>query len=208
MSSRAILFCIVAFSLSLQQNCYSQKRFSTYLGVGLGGHFEKQFPYSTQKSNGRLSIAITQYAKLAEKFSIGLSAMASGRMSALLGGAPPWDYYDPASNTVLINYNNLNAATYLIKAKYNWFSKAGILIYSDLGIGISKYTYLHASRSTLSIAPELGVNFYAFQLAAIFIWGGQTPSFTANSSLPNSTVLTSIQSNRMYLTISYRLFDF
>ena len=210
MSSKVARLCGVAIAATLliSQNGRSQDRFPTYVGVGLGGHFEQQFPHADQKSNGRLAIHLSQYVQVAPKFSIGLSAMASGRMSALLGGAPPLDYYDQASNTVVINYNNLNAATYLIKNKYEWVRKDELVIYADVGVGISKYRYAHAAQSAFSLAPEVGLSMDSFQLAATFIWGGQTPSFTAVSGVPNSTTLTSIRSDRLYITLSYRIFKF
>jgi hypothetical protein len=81
-------------------------------------------------------------------------------------------------------------------------------IYCDLGLGMSRYTYVHVAQSAFSIAPEVGITIDSFQFAATFIGGGQTPSFSTGSAGPGSTVLTSIRSNRFYITLSYRLFQF
>ncbi len=202
---RSTCACLFYFLVALQ--VHAQDIFSTNIGLGLGRHFEHPFPYNKLVNNGRIAISISQYARLTSKYSIGISAMASGRLSAFLGGSPPGDFYDPISNTIIINYNNLNAATYLIKNKIDWIKKSEFVFYSELGAGVSRYQYVHAHRSSFAIAPEIGFTKDAFQFSTSFIWGGETPTFTA-PSIANSTILYSIRSNRLYFAISYRLFNF
>jgi hypothetical protein len=195
------LFCL----LITAQNARAQNVFSTYFGFGLGRHFEQTFPYFDEKSNGRIALLVNPSFRLSPRISVGVSVMASGRLSAIGGAPAPSNYYDPITNTQIINFNNQNAVTYLIKTKYTWFKKRDFTIYSDLGVGVSRYRYVHAVQSTVSIAPEIGFSKGSFQFAVFFIGGGKTPAFTANSVFPDATVLSSIKSNRLYVTVSYRL---
>jgi hypothetical protein len=201
------LFLFSFFSTSFLVSGFSQSRFSTFIGIGMGAHFEERFPYAEKTSNGRVSLFITPYYQLSSMYSIGLTAMASGRISSLLGGSPPpGDYYDPLTNTMIVNFNNLNTSTFLVKNRLQQTLTNRIGIFGDLGIGITTYSYTSHTRSSFAIAPELGFTVGQFQISATLVTGGQTPVFTEFSNFSNMTItMSSIESTRLYLAVSYKI---
>jgi hypothetical protein len=194
---------------SLWADGISQSRFSTFVGIGLGGHFEERFPYAEKKSNGRIAIFITPYYHFSSMYFIGLSAMVSGRMSAILGGAPaPVDYYDPLINTMVVNFNNLSTSTFLVKNRLQHMLTNRVGIYGDFGIGVTTYSYTGHTRTSLALAPELGFTLGQFQLSATLITGGRTPAFTEFSTFSNmNSAMNSIESTRFYLGVAYKIFQ-
>lgn len=201
------LFLFSLFSISSLVSGFSQSRFSTFIGIGMGAHFEERFPYTEKTSNGRVAMFITPYYQLSSKYSIGLSAMASGRISSLLGGAPPpGDYYDPLTNTMTVNFNNLKTLTFLVKNRLQHTLTNRMGIYGDFGIGVTTYSYTGHTRSSLAIAPELGFTVGQFQISATLVTGGRTPVFAEFSNFSNMTItMNSIESTRLYLAVSYKI---
>jgi hypothetical protein len=201
------LFLTSFFLISLWVSGFSQSRFSTFIGIGMGAHFEERFPYAEKTSNGRVAMFITPYYRFSSVYSIGLSAMASGRISSLLGGAPPpGDYYDPLTNTMIVNFNNLNTSTFLVKNRLQQTLTKRIGLYVDLGIGITTYSYTGHTRTSLAIVPELGFTIGQFQISAALVTGGRTPVFTEFSNFSNMTItMNSIESTRLYLGVSYKI---
>lgn len=201
------LFLFSLFSTSVLVSGFSQNRFFTFVGIGMGAHFEERFHYADKTSNGRVSMFIIPYYRFSPMYSIGLSAMASGRISSLLGGAsPPVDYYDPLTNTMIVNFNNLNTSTFLVKNRLQQTRTNRIGIYGDLGIGITTYSYAGHTRTSLAIVPELGFTIGQFQISASLVTGGRTLVFTEFSNFSNMTItMSSIESTRLYLTVSYKI---
>lgn len=204
------------FLLLLNSTSFAQK-FSTYIGLGLGGNFEQRFPDCPKKDRGRIAGYIGQYYAINDNFSIGLQAIFSGRFLSSVGGdGGPCSYYIDSSNTNVLSYNNLNASSYLVRGRYLFTTENKCKPYVDLGIGITNYftgsVTVDQSRvreTSFAISPEIGVQLSRFNFACVMVFGGKTPAFEGFDSFSNMNVsLSSIKSQQLYVMVGYRLFKF
>lgn len=202
--------------LLISTTCYSQKKFSTYAGLGMGGVIENKnlIPNCISKGSLRVTGFISQYYQVNSKVLIGLQVLASGDLIA----TAKCSQYTAATNTRLLSSNSMSATSYLLKGKYMLGTSSKLKPYLDLGIGMVTYSYGYVStetedgfsKSNLAVSTEIGIEVSKkLNLACIAIFGGKTPSFSGfdNFSAENK-LLQSINSQQLYLTASYRLFQF
>lgn len=195
----------------------SAQSFTTKIGMGIGGKFEKDFPGCSQKSNsGRIMGSVSQYYAPTINYSIGLQAITSGKLFSMIGGsASSCEIYDDVNDKIIIGYNNLNASSYFLRNRYR-FKESNNSFYADLGLGITNYYYgaitgdnRRAKKISFAISPQIGFQFSRFDLGCLFILGGQTPAYEGYNSFRQKNVsLTSIKSQQLYITFSYDVLKF
>jgi hypothetical protein len=201
--------------LSLQ--VFSQ-RFTTIIGVGLGGKLEEKFPDCSDASrSGSVMAHFTQFYSLNTRYQIGIQAITSGRLSGMLGASSgPCQTYEASSNTRTLSSNNLNAGSILLRNRLLFSPGRRKSFYLDLGIGMTTYSYgaVTADKGTVTkssfvISPQAGMMLKRFDIAAMMILGGRTPAFEGFDTYSNTNVsLSSITSQQFYLTFSYAVFRF
>lgn len=194
------------------------QRFTTMIGAGLGGKVEEQFPNcSGASSRGRVMAHVTQFYSLNTRYQIGIQAITSGRLSGMLGGASgPCDEYEASSNTRTISSNNLNAGSILLRNRLLFSPERRSSFYLDVGLGMTTYYYGSVTKdkgtvrkTSFAISPQAGLMLRRFDIAAMMILGGRTPSFNGFDSFSNTNVsLSSIKSQQFYVTFSYAVFRF
>ncbi len=201
--------------LLISTTCYSQNKFNTYVGLGMGGVIENKNSISNCTESGSLRVAgfISQYYNINVSISIGLQVLTSGDLIAT-GGC---SQYTASTNTRIESSNRLSANSFLLRGRYTLSLNKKVRPYIDLGIGTTSYSYStttteqgSVSRSSLAISPEIGVEVLKrLNIGCTAIFGGKTPSFTGFDSFSNENkILQSIKSQQIYLTASYRLFQF
>jgi hypothetical protein len=209
-------FTLVALLL-ISEQCYSQPKFETSIALGLGASVEKKFSYSDKKDQARIVGSIAQYFNINLKFSFGVELIASTKFLSyyIHGDSGPAEGFDPQTNTRILNYNNLNASSYLLKAKYYIGSGTILRPFVGTGIGASKYVYKNVvaekdpAKVSLVYAIELGISWNRATVSCKSILGGQTPSFSGFDKFNNSNVLlTGIRSHQIYFSFAYNIFQF
>ncbi len=168
---------ILIVFLLLSGTGFAQK-FSTYIGLGLGGNFEQRFPDCPKKDNGRIAGYIGQYYAINDNFSIGIQALFSGRFLSSIGGdGGPCTYYIDSTNTNVLSYNNLNASSYLVRGRYLFTTEKKLVPYVDLGLGITNYFtgFVTAEESRVNqvgfaISPEIGFQLSRFNFACVMVF--------------------------------------
>jgi hypothetical protein len=209
-------FTLVALLL-ISEQCYSQPKFETSIALGLGASVEKKFSYSDKRDQARIAGSIAQYFNINPKFSVGVELIASTKFLSyyINGDSGPAEGFDPQTNTRILNYNNLNASSYLLKAKYYIGSGTILRPFVGTGIGASKYVYRNvvaeedAAKVSLVYAIELGISWNRATVSCKSILGGQTPSFSGFDKFSNSNVLlTGIRSHQIYFSFAYTVFQF
>ena len=201
--------------LFIYQLCSSQT-FITKIGLGLGGVFEQKFPGCTQKDNGKIMASFSQFYTPGKKYSLGLQAIASGRLFSILGGIAPCQTFDNASNKTVIGFNNLDANSLLIRNRFTFLKKTKVGFYGDLGVGLTTYKYNRitreqgkVSKTNFAVSPQIGFTVSRFDFACMMIFGGRTPSFEGYDSFSARNVsLSSIRSQQLYLMLGFDLFKF
>jgi len=201
--------------LLISTTCFSQKKFTTHVGLGMGGVLENknEIPNCTSKTSIRAIAFISQYYKVNDKISIGLQALTSGDLI----GTGKCEQYNATTNTRTVSSNSMTANSILLRGRY--FLSHGTIIkpYFDIGVGTTSYTYGSItaeqgsiSKTSLAFSTEIGLEIAdKLNIAYVGIFGGKTPSFTGFDSFSNENkVLQSIRSQQMYLTVGYRLFQF
>jgi len=201
--------------LLISTTCFSQKRFTTYVGLGTGGVIENKnlIPGCTFKGTPRIAGFVSQYYKVNDEISIGLQILTSGDLI----GVGKCSEYDVATNTRTVSSNSMSANSFLLRGRY-FISNSNIAkAYLDIGIGTTSYTngYITAeqgsiSKSSFALSSEIGVEIaQKLNIACVGIFGGKTPSFTGFDTFSmENKVLQSIKSQQIYLTVGYRLFQF
>jgi opacity protein-like surface antigen len=206
---------LLPFMLLLPAISFAQKKFSTYIGLGMGGVIENRntIPDCTSKGSLRVGGYISQYYHFNERISIGLQLSGGGEITSTVKCSK----YDAASNTVFISGNSLTASSYLLRGRYIVNTKSKIKPYVDLGIGTTTYFYNsiaqdqdRLSKSSFAMSTELGVEVLnKLSISCIGIFGGKTPSYKGYDFFSRQNkVLQSITSHQIYLTVGYRLFNF
>lgn len=201
--------------LLVSTTCYSQKKFTTHVGLGMGGVLENknQIPNCTSKTSLRVAGFISQYYKVNDKISIGLQVLSGGDLI----GTGKCSQYIATTNTRIVSSNSMSASSFLLRGRYFLSNTTFIKPYFDLGIGTTSYSYGSItaekgsiSRSSFALSSEIGVEIAEkLNIALVGIFGGKTPSFNGFDSFSNENkVLQSIKSQQMYLTVGYRLFRF
>jgi hypothetical protein len=208
------LFLGLSF-LSLE--VFSQ-RFITTIGAGLGGKLEDKFPdCSNAGGGGRVMAHITQFYSLHTRYQIGIQAITSGRLSAMLGASSgACQTYEAGSNTRTLSNNNLNAGSVLLRNRLLFLPGRKKSFYFDLGLGMTTYYYgaITADNGTVkktsfAVSPQAGLMLKRFDIAAMMILGGRTPAFEGFDTFSNTNVsLSSIKSQQFYVTFSYAVFRF
>jgi opacity protein-like surface antigen len=201
--------------LLISTTCYSQKKFTTYVGLGTGGVIEnkKHIPGCTFKGALRIAGFVSQYYKVNDKISIGLQALTSGDLI----GVGKCSEYNVATNTRTVSSNSMSANSLLLRGRYFIGNSNIVKAYLDLGVGTTTYTYGSItveqgsiSKSSFALSSEIGVEIaQKLNIACVGIFGGKTPFFTGFDSFSmENKVLQSIKSQQIYLTVGYRLFHF
>lgn len=169
-----------------------------------------------QDSCGRIMLSLSQFYNVTENHSIGLQAIASGKLFSILGGASSsCETYDASTNTSTLGYNNLNASRYLIRNRYK-FKKSEASFYADLGLGITNYYYGsitqekgRATKISFAISPQIGFQFSRLDFSCMMILGGRTPAFKGYDSFSARNVsISSIRSQQLYVTLAVDVFRF
>jgi hypothetical protein len=208
---------IYFFFVVVSTPAYSQSKFETSIALGLGASVEKKFSYSDKRDQARIVGSIAQYFNINPKFSVGIELIASTKFLSyyINGDSGPAEGYDLQTNTRILNYNNLNASSYLLKAKYFIGSGTTLRPYVGAGMGANKYVYRNvvaeedAEKVSLVYAIDLGISWNRATVSCKFILGGQTPSFAGFDKFSNSNVLlTSIRSHQIYFSFAYNIFQF
>ena len=209
------LFFLCLFFLSF--HVFSQ-RFTTTIGAGLGANLEEKFPdCSNTSSSGRVMAHITQFYSLKTRYQIGIQAITSGRLSGMLGAASgPCQEYEASSNTRTLSSNNMNAGSVLLRNRLLFSPERKKSFYLDVGIGMTTYYYGSVTadegtvrKTSLAVSPQIGMMLKRFDVAAMMILGGRTPTFEGFDSFSNTNVsLSSIRSQQFYVTFSYAVFRF
>jgi Outer membrane protein beta-barrel domain len=206
---------LFAFILLLSTTASAQKKFSTYIGLGMGGVIENKNTIQdcTAKGSPRVGAFISQYYQLNKKLAIGLQLIAGGDLIP----TGKCTYYVASENTSYIAPNSLGASNILLKGRYKFNADKKINPYIDLGFGVSTYSYGsitqeqgNISKSSFVVSAEIGVEaFNRGTLSIIGIFGGNTPSSSwLDGFSAQKKVLQSISSQQVYLTIGYKLFQF
>jgi hypothetical protein len=201
----------------LSLKAFSQ-RFTTTIGAGLGGKVEEKFPdCSAASSRGRVMAHVTQFYSLHTRYQIGIQAITSGRLSAMVGASSgSCQTYEPGSNTTTLSNNNLNASSVLLRNRLLFSPGSRKSFYFDLGIGMTTYYYgaITADKGTVkktsfAVSPQAGMMLKRFDIAAMMILGGRTPAFEGFDTFSNTNVsLSSIRSQQFYVSFSYAVFRF
>ncbi len=209
-------FVFVAL-LFVTERGYAQPKFETSIALGFGASIEKKFVYSDKRDQARIMGSIAQYFNVNRKFSLGVELIASSNFLRyyIHGDSGPAQGYDPITNTRILNYNNLNASSYLLNAKYFIGSGTTLRPFVGAGMGASRYVYRavtgteDAAKVSLVYAIEVGVSWNRFTFSCKSILGGNTPSFAGFDNFSNSNVLlTSIRSGQVYFSMAYTVFRF
>lgn len=211
MKSFLLAVLLFVFMKGISQN------YTTKIGLGIGGKFEKSFPGCSEKSTGgRIMASLSQYYAPSKKYSIGLQAITSGKLFSIIGGlAGGCEIYDDVNDKIIIGYNNLNASSYFLRNRYK-IKEANNTFYADLGLGITNYYYGaiteengRASKISFAISPQIGFQFSRLDLGCLLILGGRTPEYEGyNNSRQKHVSLTSIKSQQLYITMSYDVVRF
>jgi hypothetical protein len=205
------------FFVVVSTPAYSQSKFETGIALGLGASIEKKFSYSDKRDQTRIMGSISEQFNINRKFSVGVELITSSNFLGYFihGDSGPAEGFDPQTNTRILNYNNLNASSYLLKAKYFIGSGTTLRPFVGAGMGASKYVYRNvvaeedAAKVSLVYAIELGISWNRGTVSCKSILGGQTPSFSGFDSFRNSNVLlTSIRSHQLYFSFAYTMFQF
>lgn len=195
------------------------QKFVAKIGLGLGGKFETRFPACTSNkgNKGRIMATISQFYLPSETYHIGLQAITSGRLFSIIGGAAgTCESYDATTNTRTLNYNNLNAASFLLRNRLLFGKGRKLNYYGDIGLGVTTYSYgsITADKGTVrktsfAISPGVGLYFNRFEVSCLAILGGKTPNYTGYDSFSaNNVSLSSISSQQLYVTLQYSLLRF
>ena len=193
---------------------FSQKKFTTRIGLGIGSVHEEKFPGCEKRERNRISLSISQYMSLGSKYSIGIEAMTSGDI--WYGNRAECDVRDVAANTTTYNYNNSKADNFFIRTRYTFDSEKKLRPFVSIGVGVIDYFYNNVTadegrvdKLKFGVSPELGVTVSDFDISLKMILGGETPSYSGFDSHSNSNVsLSSIESQQLYINVAYPIFRF
>ena len=215
---RTMIFTAFFLCLSLLSVQVFSQRFTTSIGIGLGGKLEEKFPdCSSPSSRGRVMAHITQFYSLNKRYQVGIQAITSGRLSAMVGaGSGPCKEYEASTNTNTLSSNNMNAGSVLLRNRLLFSPERRTSFYLDVGVGITTYYYGAVTadegtvrKTSFAVSPQLGIMLKRFDVAAMAILGGRTPAFKGFDTFGNTNVsLSSIRSQQFYLTFSYAVFRF
>ncbi len=193
----------------------SAQNFTTKVGIGIGDKFERDFP-GCKSPGGRIMLSLSQFYNVTENHSIGLQAIASGKLTSILGGASgSCETYEASTNTTTIGNNNLNASSYLIRNRYR-LKNSEATFYADLGVGVTNYYYGaitqekgRATKISFAISPQIGFQFSRLDFSCMMILGGRTPAFEGYDSFSARNVsISSIRSQQLYVTLTVDAFRF
>lgn len=195
---------------------FCQKKFTTKLGISLGGNIQKDFPYYQQPDGARIAISLSQYFNVSEHLSIGLEGLTSGVFFSyfLLGDGGPSNFYDPQTNTTILSHKYFNASNLSFIGRYTFNPQGNVKPFVSMGAGVvSYYAYpvppQKVVSSRFSIRPEMGLSIRRFEVSCKFIFGGITPSFSGfDSNGSTNVILESVSSQQFLVTYSYNLFIF
>lgn len=207
-------FSIVLLLLCISYLSFSQNKFSTKIGLGVGSVDEKKFPDCEKRERNRFTLSIAQYMSLGSKYSIGIEAMTSGDIWT--GNRVDCDIHDVVTNTTTPNYNNLKASNYFIRTQYVFDTKKEIKPFLNLGIGLVDYIYgsvpedrKRVRKVSLGISPEIGINVSNLEISLKLILGGETPEFNGFDTFSGNNIsLSSIKSQQLYFNVAYPIFQF
>lgn len=206
---KSILLLLVASVIS---TCAFSQRLTGYAGLGLGTSLEKNIEGCDEQNRARYIGSMSAYYRVNGRISIGAEAMGSGPLNVF--GKSSCDVNDPSDGSLRLSPSNLKSGTVLLHGKLLLMSYKEMEPYIDMGIGFNTYRYADPvkdvgsiKKTTIVMAPELGINIYKFQFACKVIIGGKTPAFNGTDPEQNRKVtLQSIKAQQVYLTIGYQLF--
>jgi hypothetical protein len=206
---------VVVMLLFVATKGFSQKKASTYIGLGMGGLIESRttVPGCNPKGSPQIAFTISQYYNVKSKYSVGLQFLASGQIIPT-GGC---ENFDASTNTVQVSPNGLSPVSLLLRNRFSIFpATKQYKPYFDIGLGITTYQYGSftaalgsIANTSLALSPEFGIEFNKFTFSIMGIFGGITPSGSGFDSFTGTNkAMKGISSQQVHLLCAYRIFRF